>query len=57
MSAARRCCTLLAAIGTGAVLAQTTAPAGPASGRFDLSVNGAPAAQVFMQIGAGSTGS
>ena len=54
MTAARLVCGLLAAAFAEALLAQTVAPDSPGAGRFDLSVNNAPAAQVFMQIGAGT---
>ncbi len=41
-------------VGGVAVPALPGTPARPAENRFDLAVNNAPAAQVFMQIGAGS---
>jgi len=49
-------CGLLIAFITGAVAAAAPASlsAGATEGRFDLSVNNAPAAQVFMQIGSGT---
>ena len=42
----------LSALATGLLLAGATQAADP--GRFDLSVNNAPASQVFMQIGTGT---
>jgi MSHA biogenesis protein MshL len=65
MTASKLLCGLLvAAAATGGAAAASTAlpaaavaaPSEPAaaSGRFDLSVNNAPAAQVFMQLGSGT---
>ncbi|WP_293999849.1 pilus (MSHA type) biogenesis protein MshL [Sphaerotilus sp.] len=46
---------LLAVLHLGVAAAATTSPpAAPAEARFDLTVNQAPAAQVFLQIAAGS---
>ena len=45
---------LCAAAFAGAAFAATAPVAAPQSGRFDLSVNNAPAAQVFMQLGSGT---
>ncbi len=50
------CGLLVAAVTVGAVAAPAARPpaAAPADVRFDLSVSNAPAAQVFMQLGAGT---
>ena len=56
MIASKLLCGLLVAATAGAFAAAPPAPA-PAptgNGRFDLSVNNAPAAQVFMQLGSGT---
>jgi len=50
MTALRLLCGLLVAAGAGSALATPVSD----SGRFDLSVSNAPAAQVFMQLGSGT---